>query len=338
MKAFKRPSIPLPDDEVILLHGGLRPLGWVWIVPSLLFAIYTVLMAVLLVAANATQTLEGDRWAFFGDLVCLLLWPIPLALWPWLLSGTYWLTTRRVIWKPRIGKAVGLSLAEIDLERIRAGALTHSLHLRGARPLTLRFIHRIEQVWGGILLLRTPGIADAVERAAQEPAEPAAQEPAEPTAQEPAEPAALVWTATWTQGIHYQYGQAVLRRDDLAFIPWYPQFNAWAQLAKQATYAILSLAAPVRPRLPLEPILIHLIHLPETALDPVIETLVQSHDGTRWKRHALQVARKQATARRFILNFYAADATIGGYIQQDQAPLADHLLSLWDGYQDGGPV
>lgn len=322
MKAFKRPSIPLPDDEVILLHGGLRPLGWVWIVPSLLFAIYMVLMAVLLVAANATQPLEGDRWTFFGDLVCLLLWPIPLALWPWLLSGTYWLTTRQVIWKPRIGKTVGLPLARIDLERIRAGALTHSLHLRGTRPLTLRFIHRIEQVWGGILLLRTPGIADAVERAAREPAGPAC----------------LVWTATWTQGVNYQYGQAVLRRDDLAFIPWQPHFNAWAQLAKQATYAIFSLAAPVRPRLPLEPVLAHLVHLPETALDPVIETLVQSHDGTRWKRHALQVARKQATARRFMLNFNAADATIGGYIQQDQTPLVDHLLALWDGYQDGGPV
>lgn len=322
MKALKRPPIPLHGNEVILLHGGLRPLGWAWIVPMLLFAVYMVLMSVLLVAANTTQPLEGDRWAFFGNLLCFLLWPIPIALWPWLLSGTYWLTTRRVIWKPRVGKAAGLPLSEIDLKHIRAGAVTHTLRLHGAQRLTLRFIHKIEQVWGGILLLRTPGIADAVERAAREPAETAC----------------LVWTATWTQGVNFKYGQAVLRRNDLAFIPWQPKFNAWVQLAKQATYAIFSLAAPVQPRLPLEPVFAHLIHLSEAALDPVIDTLVQSHDGTRWERHALQVARKQATARQFMLNLYAADATIGGYIQQTQAPLADHLLSLWDGYQDGGPV
>src|SRR5206468_2514575 len=98
-----------------------------------------------------------------GIVAVLFLVTFVAALWPVLRSGTYWLTTHRLHWKPYLGKAVALWPEDLDRNQGRVYALTSSLWLGGPQPVSLRYIRGLERLWGGLLLLKELGAIDLAE-------------------------------------------------------------------------------------------------------------------------------------------------------------------------------
>ncbi|HUB08504.1 MAG TPA: hypothetical protein VMB50_15975, partial [Myxococcales bacterium] len=76
-----------------------------------------------------------------------------LAAVPWFLSGRYWLTQKRIIWK-RLG-AKPQSMALKDIASISVGVRTFRLTLKGpTSKLTLRFVKNFKRLWGALILFR----------------------------------------------------------------------------------------------------------------------------------------------------------------------------------------
>lgn len=237
-------------------------------------------------------------------------------LWPWLLSGRYWLTTRRLIWRPNLGRAAQLPLFALEPAAIRAFAWTQTLQVRGERTVRVRFARGLAQLWGGLLLLQTPGLARALE---------------EPSAAAPDTPVALIPHASCTSAPG-RLGMVVLTGDFVAFIPAALRDDS-AEIAVEAVFSLLPYGAPraIRPELPLETVLTRLAALSPERCAMHLQYLAAHHDGVYWRNwsatrvEARIVGRKQALA----LRFTAGDVALSVSVAPLQKPGVERLLAAW---------
>jgi hypothetical protein len=103
-----------------------------------------------------TVVLSGGRswhvWLYtiaFAPALCALL---PLAALPWLFSGRYWLTQRRLIFAPPIGPVKTARLADITGVSLKAS--TAKLTVRTPQgSITVRFAQDFARLWGALVLL-----------------------------------------------------------------------------------------------------------------------------------------------------------------------------------------
>ena len=106
----------LKPGEHLILKGGFGGIaGWMWVFPTLPGLLLMAWIAIQDVPAHLARADVGGAcyrgvW-FFGVLV--------IAFWPWLRSGRYWLTTRRLVWAPYLGRRRTISAAEIAHATIR---------------------------------------------------------------------------------------------------------------------------------------------------------------------------------------------------------------------------
>lgn len=112
------PPLPLEPGETVVLSGGRSWHCW----------LYTIA---------------------FAPALCALL---PLAALPWLFSGRYWLTQRRLIFAAPLGQPKVARLADLTCVGIKAS--TARLIVRTPQgSITVRFAEDFNRLWGALVLL-----------------------------------------------------------------------------------------------------------------------------------------------------------------------------------------
>jgi hypothetical protein len=112
----------LSSDEREILRGGFGGVGW----------IYTFIVAVGLAATVVL---------------------IPLGLYFWLRSSRFVLTDRRLVVKPRLGKAREVTIEQLQGAKVTIGSATDSVFVDGSVPFRLRYQREYEKLWGALLVV-----------------------------------------------------------------------------------------------------------------------------------------------------------------------------------------
>jgi len=143
-----------------------------------------------------TVVMAGGRsWHFWlYTVVCLpmLCAMLPVAALPFVLSGQYWLTQRRLIFKSPLGQPKSVRLSELtglDLVSTRA-----TLTLRTAQQsVTVRFAEHFHRLWGALVLLSEF---------------PVPQQLGAPQVQYRASPATVKFPGGWQQGYAVNFNRS----------------------------------------------------------------------------------------------------------------------------------
>lgn len=114
-------------------------------------------LAPVALADGEQVVLSGGRswhvWLFTAALLPSLCMLIPLAALPWLFSGRYWLTQRRLIWKPMLGKVKEIALK--DITAVDVVGKRSTITVRGPQgSFSLRLIQGWSRLWGALVLFR----------------------------------------------------------------------------------------------------------------------------------------------------------------------------------------
>lgn len=319
------PASPLPLErgEIILMTHGMHRFGRVWLffaLPGGLCLGGYMLLGLLISWFEPAGRSSDPLWLTTLVSVLLMLTYAAFLLWPLLLSGRYWLTTRCLIWRPNLGRARQLPLVALQPAAIRAFAWTQTLQVRGARTLRgahllrVRFARGLAQLWGGLLLLQTPGLARALE---------------EPPAAAPEAPVALIPHATCT-GTPGRSGMVVLTGDFVAFIPATLRDDS-AEVVVEAVFSLLPYSAPraIRPVLPLETVLAWLAVLPPERFAMHLKYLTAHHDGVYWPYgSATRVeTRIVGPTRALTLRFAVGDLMLNVTVPPLQRATVESILS-----------
>lgn len=221
------PPFPLAEGEVVVSTGGPS-----WVV-----------------------------WVFGAALAPLLCVLVPVALLPWVVSGRFWLTQRRLIWKSRWGKPKELAIAQITQVKIVGSRQTVSVKSEQG-GLTVRLSTNWRELWGALLLFRQVPLPERVG------------------------PPRASFTGQRTlcvEGGNRQEGYLVFHRDRAFFLPNQPRHHLAADVAKLGARAALALVGATvvtyQAELPFELWLSLWRHLPDEELAALLERTTQSRGG-----------------------------------------------------------
>jgi hypothetical protein len=310
--------VPLEEREIVLLAQGMNRFGHLWMLISLPgWVCIFCYMPFGLIGTFLNPPRGEPLWRTSLSVIVIMLLYLLFLLWPWLLSGRYWLTTRRLIWRRHLGRPVHLRLDEIQADRIRAFAWTQGLHVPGERAVVLRFVKGLPQLWGGILLLQTPRLSHTLEEA------PSAA-PARPQI-------ALIPHATCsnTPG---RTGLMVLSSDFVAFIPAELQDHA-VETTVEALFSIFPYSPPrsIYPELPLTLVVERLAQLPAERFAMQLRYLTGQHEGVYWRNwNATTVACQSVGPKRALgLRFAAEHAVLNVTVPPLQKARVQHILADW---------
>ena len=193
--------------------------------------------------------------------------PLPLLLAGgalWLLfslryTGRFWLTSKRLVWQPRFGEAVQVSLASIAEDGLRALPAWGEVRIQGDRKVTVRHARLAGRLAALVDLQRCApflGTADGTPQVNEVSVLPAWREPGHPQARA-------------------QQGVAVLRPGYAAFLPAHRAgeiFRGWVGPQALAPEADVTLELLVE----------HLRLLPDADFDAHLRQAVFSHGGELW--------------------------------------------------------
>ncbi len=317
MSKVTGPSLVLDPEEIILLEGGTSGLALFWAGLNLIFGSSIVFcMPLLSILRAIVEPREpGEIWSTLAFNIPFMLICILLFYGPWLFSGHYWLTTRRVIWKPRLGRVSQLFLDEVEGTQIKGTSLIAFLHLPGKHPLTLRFIRNVELLWGGILLLQDPSLRVVVERAGEMPSRSES----------------VYWLSAWSRGDAVQNGFAVLTPEALFFVPLSSVDHLSIRIV-EGLFSALVHHAYVRslvPKLPLEPLFARLAVLPADEFVRQVEMLARRFDGKRVTPARTEVQERSLPGGTMTLKFTWSGQTIQGTLPAERALWVHSVLASW---------
>lgn len=148
--ALKPLPLPPGEGETVLLEGGAR---WP---PFRHFLYFFVLWSFVtpLVAAVMGAWAGPEAGAAAGTLVGVPLF-LPFYAWFSLRSGHYWLTSERLLWKPRLGEPVQVLLSSLGDGEVSLGS-SSSVKVRGRVKMTLRYVPRAWKLAALISIHRRP--------------------------------------------------------------------------------------------------------------------------------------------------------------------------------------
>jgi hypothetical protein len=308
------PGLPfsLQRGERILLGGGFGGAGWAWTAALLLPSLCCMSPALVVLSVAGLQDSHVLGLLLSGGMLAGLLL---LASWPWLRSGRYWLTTQRLVWKPRLGRIQVLSLAEIPADRVSAGPITSTVRIRGRRPMALRYVGGAERLWGGILLLTQAGGYDL-----------------------PPEGAGMAELAWWrgyrVGGLSSQAGVVILRPEYVAFLPSQESKNLLAMAATEMASSAVGLQrVTIEASYPFDVLLGVLADRDPRHFDRWVRKAVERHGGRLWGRVGVKVSREgiPVAPRSEAVVFSHDGITLRGKPPRDQRPAALRLLESWFG-------
>jgi hypothetical protein len=109
--------------------------------------------------AGEQVLLSGGTWPLFTLMLIamlamfFLIFPLVIALFLILRTGRYWLTTERLIWKPRGRKLREVALEEITPARLKVLVKTRTLvvHAPSGR-FSMWGVSNLPRLWGGLIL------------------------------------------------------------------------------------------------------------------------------------------------------------------------------------------
>jgi hypothetical protein len=144
LEAVALEPLPFPPNpgEILLLEGDGR-----W--PSLLHV--PVIAYVWWLAASV-----GQGWL----IVPLFL---PFYVWFFVSSGRYWLTSERLMWKPRFGEPAEVLLSSLEDGEVSMGS-SSTVKVRGSTSMTLRQVSDGARLAGLISIHRRPEFRDVARR------------------------------------------------------------------------------------------------------------------------------------------------------------------------------
>lgn len=151
------PFSQLESGEYVLLRGRFGGMAkWVW---GGTFGLMVLAFVVIGVVKAVTGTLE-DKDMYPLLIITPLM--VVIGVVPWLRSGRYRLTNRRISYKPTVG-----AVKEIALTDIRhlggMGDGKQGLTIESAdTKIKIRNVTKSQRLWGAICLYRVPGMADAL--------------------------------------------------------------------------------------------------------------------------------------------------------------------------------
>ncbi|HEY0076925.1 MAG TPA: hypothetical protein VGB77_22765 [Abditibacteriaceae bacterium] len=243
---------------------------------------------------------------------------IAISLWAFLSSGHYWLTTKRLIWKPRIGQLQQVALDSIDKEDIHVKPVTSSIVLQGKAPpgrITMSHISGLNRLWGALLLF------SSMDSDALEPDKELGD--------------VVIWKAMRVEGLVIQSGIAVLRPDYLAFLPVENANDPGEVLKDSVTKAIIASAFitfEAEAKYPVDLLIQVLREKAPEQFDSSIGELAQGRGGFIWRPHETQVRRRSIPLRRrhLALWFDNGPVSVRGALDPAQINSAQLLLSSWN--------
>lgn len=148
--ALKPLPLPPGEGETVLLEGGAR---WP---PFRHFLFFFVLWTV---ATPLVRVLVGARAGSAAGEAAAALVPVPLFLlfyaWFSLRSGHYWLTTERLLWKPRRGEPVQVLLSSLGEGQVTLGS-SSTVKVGGRVKMALRYVPRAWKLAALISIYRRP--------------------------------------------------------------------------------------------------------------------------------------------------------------------------------------
>lgn len=295
LEAWVRAPVPQPplEDEPVLLEdsqGWRQILSWpgTW-----LFG---------LVVLTNRHGLERH-----GNPAPLLIVGAVLALYYHLrCRGRFWLTTKRLLWVPRFGEPVQVSLDSISRDGVSALPAWGEVRVEGERILTVRHVKQAGRL-SALLELhrRSPflGVADGVQRVGDVAVLPAEREHAEGTSRRHAEP-----------------GVAVLRPGYAAFLPSQRSTEIFRGLAGRTARASEG-------ELTVEMLVEQLRLLPETDFDARLREAVLASGGELWTADELRSRAASESGK--VMRFGARG--VGMQMRPDalQAEAADRIVRRW---------
>lgn len=310
--------VPLPSREVVLLAHGMHPFARLWTffaLPSLVCGACYIPLT-LFESWRAPGAGAPGVWSTLIMLGVTLVWLL-FGFGPWLFSGRYWLTTRQVIWQPRLGRRRQLPLTDIQPDKLRAFSWTQSVQLCAPQRVSLRFVQNPAHLWGGVLLLQTPGLAAAIEAGSAASGRPV--------------DAACLPHATCSAASG-RAGQAVLTGEFVAFLPTDLQDHS-IEAFVEAVFSILpySPARTIYPELPLDVVLPRLKRLPSEQFSLHLHRLAAQYGGVYWRNdRATTFERRTARVSQYLqLRFARGDVTLEFSVAPSQIPTLEELLALW---------
>jgi hypothetical protein len=252
----------------------------------------------------------------------LFLVTFAAAFWPVLRSGTYWLTTQRLHWKPRLGKPVALAVDELERDQGQVSPTTSSLYLGGRQPVSLSYIRGVERLWGGLLLLNELGAIDLPE--------------------EEGEPTVAAWfPAKATEGLlTSQQGVVVLRPGYMAFLPTHRPRHAvkafFISLFKSWLSRVFGFELPeANVQVPFDRFVPVLLRSRQDDFDNIIWQAVQRFESIHWEEGEAAVSQEGLLLRgdRQALVFRQGPTKVHGVPPPEQLPFVESLLPEWTGGQ-----
>jgi hypothetical protein len=226
-----------------------------------------------------TVVLEGGRswhfWLYTAVFVPLLCAMLPVAALPFVLSGRYWLTQRRLIFKSPLGQPRSLFLSE--LQNVEVVSPRATLTLRTAREsVTIRFAEHFHRLWGALVLLGEL---------------PVPQQVAPPQVQYRASAGTAKFPGGWQQGFAVNFNRSVV------FLPNEDARRTGVEAAKLAGQLALALvgvhAYRVQAQLPFDLWLSLWSHLPTDQFESLLHATAQKRGGKVVPLEQLEISSTQ---------------------------------------------
>ena len=239
---------PPDEDEPVLLEGsqGMRQLlSWpgTWAFG-------------LLVLTNRYGVERHGQW-----LPLLVLGGAVVLFYYLRYTGRFWLTAKRLVWRPSVGEPVEVSLASVPDDGVSALPLWGQVRVEGDRTVTVRHVEHAGRLAALLDLLRCApfrGAVDGMPRVREVSVLPAWRVP------ENAPP-----------GTRGEHGVAVLRPGYAAFLPSHRAAGVFRGLVGIEAH-------PAEGDLPLEVLVEQLRRLSEADFDAYLRQAVFSNGGELW--------------------------------------------------------
>ncbi|WP_157369786.1 hypothetical protein [Zavarzinella formosa] len=326
----KRPSMPVPKglpfalvpgERVVLREGFGGLFAWVWILCNMTFVFSC--MGLFLVA----QAIVGG----WGErLFALVFMPVLLlyVFWPWVRSGRYWLTNKRLIWLPRWGKLQTLDLEEVDPDDIKPVSAHRGLKVPGeSRKISIRYVRGISRLWGGIEMMidaedldlnpDRSGVADVA-----------------------------WWPAVEGRRLNRRLGIMVLRPNLMAFLPTEANVNLAGDFLKQLGGKVIQDfrgkedSAKTKKSIPYDSLLGIMSEQSEESFDEFIWDTAENVEGAiAWESGVGDITWESIPLRpsREKLVFELDDMRVSGLPPREQLDTVNRMLEEWKEYEEPWP-
>ncbi|MCP3104376.1 hypothetical protein LZ198_36485 [Myxococcus sp. K15C18031901] len=220
-------------------------------------------------------------------------------------SGQVRLTSERLIWKPRVGETVELSLSSLRPESLHLTSLLRTVRVEGERRLRLRHQGDGERVITLVALHGLPPLAGAA-RAGVLTED------------------VVIYPAESREGRHTYAGHAVLRPSGVWFVPEVDGRQVFEAVTGQKA------SVPMRPLWILE----QLRWLSPAEVDRCMARVVAAAGGTWWSAKDARLHRDVPVWRR--LRITRGTQTLTGKVEWFSQTRAGYILRAWPAAPDSG--